>query len=179
MATLSLLRRRAGARRFSHDSNKSRRVQARAADQRAVDLGLGHELVDVLGLDAAAVEDPDALGDLLRPELREQTAQIPVDFAGLARCRVDARPDGPDRLVGEDDLPELCGRHAGEPGAQLALHRREGKSLAPLLGSLAGAEDGREATVPRRAELYSNHPAGQPDLLPPLVTATLYPASSE
>src|SRR2546422_5243728 len=30
----------------------------RSADQRAVDLGLGHELVDVLGLDAAAVEDP-------------------------------------------------------------------------------------------------------------------------
>src|SRR2546427_469719 len=116
MDTLSLLRRRAGARRFSHDSNKSRRVQARAADQRAVDLGLGHELVDVLGLDAAAVEDPDALGDLLRPELREQTAQIPVDFAGLARCRVDARPDGPDRLGGEDDLPQPWGRHPGEHG---------------------------------------------------------------
>src|SRR2546426_9508972 len=75
MDTLSLLRRRAGARRFSHDSNKSRRVQARAADQRAVDLGLGHELVDVLGLDAAAVEDPDALGDLLRPELRERSEE--------------------------------------------------------------------------------------------------------
>src|SRR3989442_1571862 len=96
MATLSLLRRRAGARRFSHDSNKSRRVQARAADQRAVDLGLGHELVDVLGLDAAAVEDPDALGDLLRPELREQTAQIPVDFAGLAR--------NVDELVAESEV---------------------------------------------------------------------------
>src|SRR5437773_1808662 len=118
-----------------------------------VALGLGHELVDVLGLDAATVEDPDALSDLLRRELREQTAQVPVDLAGLGRRRVDARPDGPDRLVGEDDLPKLCGRHAGEPGAQLALHRREGKSLAPLLGGLADAEDGREALGQRRAEL--------------------------
>src|SRR2546429_9747728 len=98
MVTLSLLRRRAGARRFSHDSNKSRRVQARAAHQRAVDLGLGHELVDVLGLDAATVEDPDALCDLLRRELREQNAQAPVDLARLGRRRVDARTDGLDRL---------------------------------------------------------------------------------
>src|SRR5438094_8664697 len=139
MVTLSFLRRRAGSRGLSHGSNKSRRVQARAADQRAVDLGLVREPADVLGLAAATVEDPDALSDLLRPELREQTAQVPVDLAGLGRCRVDARPDGPDRLVGEDDLSKLCGRHAGEPGAQLALHRREGKSLAPLPGGLVDA----------------------------------------
>src|SRR5947199_2558961 len=115
MVTLSLLRRRAGARRFSHDRNKSRRVQARAADQRAVDLGLGHEPVDVLGLDAATVEDPDALSDLLRPELREQTAQVPVDLAGLGRWRVDARPDGPDRPVGDEDLSNLVRRPADAP----------------------------------------------------------------
>src|SRR5216110_3019004 len=127
----SLLRRRAGARRLSHDRDKPLGVQARAADQRAVDLGLGDEVVDVLALDAAPVEDSDRLGDLLRRELREQAPQVPVDLAGLARRRVDARPDGPDRLVGDDDLPELDGRHASEPGAQLALDRREGESLAP------------------------------------------------
>src|SRR5437870_9315880 len=128
MVTLSLLRRRAGARRFSYDSNKSRRVQARAADQRAVDLGLGHEPVDVLGLDAATVEDPDALSDLLRPELREQTAQVPVDLAGLGRCRVDARPDGPDRLVCVVDVLKLSSRDAGETCPVLAPDRRGGKS---------------------------------------------------
>src|ERR671930_1442904 len=137
----SLLRRGPGARRLPHDSNKSGRAQAGATDQRAVDLGLGDERVDVLGLDAAAVEDPDRLGDLLRGELREQAAQVPVDLAGLGRGRVDARPDGPDGLVGEDDLPDLRGRQAREAGAQLTLNRREREPLAPLFRRLADAED--------------------------------------
>src|SRR5438552_18957488 len=107
MVTLSLLRRRAGARRFSHDSNKSRRVQARAADQRAVDLGLGHELDDVLGLAAATVEDPDAVSDLLRRQLGVQTEQLPVALPCSRRPRGDARPEGPALLVGPDVVPHL------------------------------------------------------------------------
>src|SRR3990167_6046806 len=99
---------RADARRLLHNSNKSWRVQAGAPDERAVDLGLRDEPVHVLGLDAAAVEDPDRLRDLLRGELREQAAQVPVDLAGLARRRVDSGADRPHRLVrSEEHTSEL------------------------------------------------------------------------
>src|SRR5207247_334256 len=135
--------------------------------------------IDVLGLDAAAVEDPDRLGGLFRGELREQAAEVAVDLAGLGVRRVDARPDGPDRLVGEDDLLHLRRRHAGEPGAQLTLDRREGESLAPLLRRLADAEDRREPVGHGGAELEIDDLVGLADLLAPFGVADEHPTAAE
>src|SRR2546422_2203961 len=115
----------------------------------------------------------------LRGELREQAAQVPVDLAGLGRRRVDARPDGPDRLVGEDDLPELRRRQTREPGAQLTLDRREGEPLAPLLRRLADADDRREPVGHGRADLEIDHRVGLADLLAPLGVAEEHPAAAD
>ena len=45
-------------------------VQRRTADQRAVDVVLGHDVADVLGVGRPAVQDPHAVGDLLRCQVR-------------------------------------------------------------------------------------------------------------
>ena len=44
------------------DGGEAPRIEAGAADQRAVDVGLGEEFLRVLGFDAAAVLDADAFG---------------------------------------------------------------------------------------------------------------------
>src|SRR2546427_10691934 len=81
----SLLGRGAESRRLAHDPDEALRVEARAADQGAVDLGLRQEHLGVLGLDAATVQDANGLRDLLRRQLGEQAAVITLHLGGLGR----------------------------------------------------------------------------------------------
>jgi hypothetical protein len=46
-----------GFRLEIHDRGKRFGIQARAAYQRAINLRLGHQTLDIVGFDAAAVED--------------------------------------------------------------------------------------------------------------------------
>src|SRR5688572_15639178 len=46
----------------SDDPGECRGIEARAPHERAVDVGLRHQLVDVLGLHRSAVLDPDLFG---------------------------------------------------------------------------------------------------------------------
>src|SRR5690348_13842607 len=60
-----------------HDGSKRHRVEARAAYQRSIDLGLRHQGLDVIGLDAAAIENANGVGGLfaeLFPDLRANHA---------------------------------------------------------------------------------------------------------
>src|SRR5438445_13123794 len=102
ICTQSLLGGGPDARRLSYDPDEPLRVEARAADERAVDLGLGHQRLGVLRLHAAAIQDTDGLGDLLGRELGDEPAQISVHLGRLTGCRVHARPRGPRRLAGGD-----------------------------------------------------------------------------
>src|SRR5215467_7700498 len=99
MCTCSLLRGAGETRRLAYDADEALRVQAGAADEGAVHLGLGHQDLGVLGFHAAAVQDADRLGDLLRRELGKETAQIALNLGRLTGRRVDPRADRPDRLV--------------------------------------------------------------------------------
>ena len=81
---------RAGLRCVLQDVGEGLRVEAGAADEGAVDLGLGHEGGDVVGLDAAAVEDADVRGGVLAE--RSATARRMMRWAsaicsGGRRCR--------------------------------------------------------------------------------------------
>src|SRR5579871_1681991 len=82
------------------DSTERADVQARAADEGAVDVGAAEEREGVVGLDGAAVEDADLLGEVVGLQF-ELTAQGEVDFFGLGRAGVLAGADGPDGLVGD------------------------------------------------------------------------------
>src|SRR5204863_3999365 len=175
----SLLRRRAAARRLLDDRDKPRRVQAGATDERAIDFGLGDEALHVLGLDAAAVEDPDGLRDVLRGELGNQPAEVAVHLGRLTGRRVHAGADRPDGLVGEHRLDGLVRRQAGEASAQLALDRRERQPLAALVGGLADAEHGRETVRERGADLLVDQLVGLADLLAALGVAEQHVPAAE
>src|SRR2546427_2324828 len=82
MCIRSLLGGGADARRFADDPDESLRVEARAPDERPIDLGLGEESVGVLGLDAAPVQNAHGLRDLLGRELGEEPAQVALHLVG-------------------------------------------------------------------------------------------------
>src|SRR5215813_7947434 len=140
------------ARRLLHDRHESLRVEARAADECAVDLTLCQQRVDVVGLHTAAVQNPQALGDLLGRELREQTTHVAVDLGRLLRRRVHAAANGPDRFVSNDHAGDGRGVQPREAGAQLAFDRRERQPLAPLLGGLADAQHRGQAERQRAGD---------------------------
>src|SRR5881296_661615 len=97
-----------------HDTGEGGGVKARPADQGAVDVGLRHERVDVLRLDAAAVEDAHPLRGGGRGETHQLPANGMVDFLRLPRGRGAAGADRPHRLVGDEAAGELLGARAGE-----------------------------------------------------------------
>src|SRR2546430_13737312 len=90
----------------------------------AVDVGLRHERVDVLRLDAAAVEDAHPLRGGGRGEAHQLAANGMVDFLRLPRGRGAAGADSPHRLLGDEAAGELLGARAGECGLQLPRDQR-------------------------------------------------------
>ena len=103
------------------DRREAVRVEARAADQRAVDVGLGHQLADVVGLDGPAVLDPE--GRRVEGPGRDRP-HVGVRLLGDLRRRGAAGADRPDRLVGDHELAAARGRHPGEAARELALEPR-------------------------------------------------------
>src|SRR5699024_7678199 len=71
-------------------------VEARSADQPAVYVWLLHQLADGFPLHGAAVEDPDASGDLLPSQLSERLADRGADLLRIRGGGDLAGADGPD-----------------------------------------------------------------------------------
>ena len=86
------------------DCQEILRLQARAADQRAIDVGLAEQRRRVVRLDAAAVLDDERLRRRLAAQLADALADERMRILGLLRRGVDAGADRPDRLVGDDDV---------------------------------------------------------------------------
>src|SRR5690606_13872824 len=78
-----------------------------ASDERPVDVGPGHDRRDIAGLDRAAVEDADRLRGLGRVHLRQRLPDGGTHLLGVLWRRDLTRPDGPDRLVGDDERGRL------------------------------------------------------------------------
>mmetsp|Transcript_11641 Transcript_11641/g.31335 ORF Transcript_11641/g.31335 Transcript_11641/m.31335 type:complete len:782 (-) Transcript_11641:241-2586(-) len=121
-------------------------LQGGAADEKAVDVGLADELLAVLRRHAAAVLDLDVVSDLGADGGLEVGADGGVRLLGLIRGGDLAGADGPDRLVGDDDLlgvektVDLCHLHI-----HLSKHGTQAL-LADFLW-LADAEDARHARI--------------------------------
>src|SRR4030095_2239911 len=87
---------RGGApRRFPDNGYEAGAGEAAPADQRPVDFVLGQQLVGVVGLDAAAIQNADCLRGFLGGDLGQQPAQVAVDLRGLGRRRIHAGADRP------------------------------------------------------------------------------------
>ena len=79
-------------------------VEARAADEGAVDVRLAHERRDVRRLHRAAVEDARRRRPHPPEQLGDERAKRRADLLGLLGRRRLAGADRPDRLVGDDDV---------------------------------------------------------------------------
>src|SRR5947199_8111226 len=79
------------ARRDGAELRELRPVEAGPADQRAVDVGLGEDLPDVVRLDRAAVEQPHAACHVLPVQLGEGGPQRAAHLLGVGRARHAAR----------------------------------------------------------------------------------------
>ena len=123
------------------------RLERGAADEAAVDVGLGEELLRVGRLAGAAVEDRGVVRDGLVEEAGEDFADVGVDLLGLGRRGGLAGADGPDGLIGDDDLLHVLGGEVLEDG--LGLGGANGEVLAglALVEVLADAEDDAETRL--------------------------------
>src|ERR1700749_3597761 len=100
------------------EGREALRAERRTADQGAVDVGEGEELLRVPRLDRAAVEDPHRVG--LRAAPAQHVADERARLLGLLGGRDLAGADRPDRLVGDHDLCDVLVADLGEVRLQLA-----------------------------------------------------------
>lgn len=90
------------------------RLQAGTANKETVNIGLGSELTAVLLANGATVDDTDTSLGLSRDGLTEPLADGSVDLLGLLGGSDLAGTDGPDGLVGDNNLgPLLLGELLG------------------------------------------------------------------
>src|SRR5947209_8552547 len=126
------------------DSQKLVRLEAGAADQRAVDIARGQQFAGVAALDRAAVKQAHAarIGD----QPAQHLADVRMRCGDLRRGRRLAGADRPDRLIGDDELRSGCTRwHAA---FELGLEHAERLAGFPLRQCLADADDRQQAGTP-------------------------------
>src|SRR5437773_11789432 len=127
------------------DAGEGCGIEARAADERAIDVGLRHEGIDIIRLHAAAVEEADALRRRRRGAAADLAADGIVDLLRLSGRGGAAGADRPHRLVGDDASGELLGADVGEGRVDLPGNDGAGRFRLALLERLADADDRDES----------------------------------
>ena len=102
------------------DRQEIRRLEAGAADQRAVDVGDRHQFGGVRWLDRAAIEDAD-LGPLALEAIGQGIADKPVNLLDIGGRRGQPGTDRPDRLIGDHQIGRC--RAIRQRSIQLAADR--------------------------------------------------------
>jgi hypothetical protein len=132
-------------------------LQASAANQEAVNILLLGEVLAVLAIDTATVQDAGLLRNLLADVGAQPLADGLVDLLGLLDGGDLAGADGPDGLVGNNNaLPVGRGELRGE-GGELALNDGNGLAGLALGERLATAPDDAHAAVNGELGLGSHH----------------------
>src|SRR3954468_12852293 len=93
--------------------------EAGAPGERAVHVGLRHDLADVARLDRPAVEHPDPGGDRLAVLPGQSLPERGAHLLGVGRTRHPTAADGPHRLVRDDQRLRVLARHLLQPGQEL------------------------------------------------------------
>src|SRR6185436_9850684 len=109
-----------------------------------VDVGKCHELADVVGLHASAVDDVAMVGSVAAEPLSQALPDVRVCLAGLFGGRVAAGSYGPHRLVGNDEAANLIAGHAVEPDLDLTIEDLECLIAFAFLERLTDADDRRQ-----------------------------------
>ena len=121
------------------------RLQAGTANKETVNVLLLGEVLAVLSVDAAAVKDPGLVGDLVTNVGHEPLADGGVNLLGLLDGGDLAGADGPDGLVGDDDVLPVA--NLGGDSSKLALDHLDSLARLALLERLAAAPDDADATL--------------------------------
>jgi hypothetical protein len=130
---------------LSVDNVNESGLQAGAADKETVNVGLLSEVLAVLLADGAAVDNTGGLGDLLAKLLAHPLTDTLVNLLRLLGGGDLAGADGPDGLVGDDDLAPVLDLLAD--GSKLTDDDLHGLASVALLESLTAAEDDVDAAV--------------------------------
>ena len=96
------------------DRKEIRRLQAGAADQRAVDIGNRHQFRRVRGFDRAAIEDPHP-GALPLKSGRQGIPDKPMNLLDISSGRGQPGADRPDRLISHDQIGRRRAIRAANP----------------------------------------------------------------
>src|SRR3989440_4041922 len=139
-----------------HERGKRLRVEARSAHKRAIQFLLRHQPPNIVGLDAAAVENPEGGGEGDGKLLPRASPKNPMSCRGNFRGRRAARADGPNRFVCNQNTGELVrGQRAGA-AAELAAEHLFGKASLAVLLRFSQANNGREAASQRHQGLLGD-----------------------
>jgi len=133
-------------------------LQAGTANQEAINVLLLGKVLAVLAVDAASVQDPGLLGDLVADVGLEPLADGGVDLLCLLDSGHLAGADGPDGLVGNHDLAPVA--DLGGDGSQLPLDDGDGLAGLALLERLAAAPDDVDASLGRELGLGGHNLVG-------------------
>src|SRR5215207_6718943 len=127
------------------------RLQARAAHQAAVHVLLRHDLTYVPRLDRTAIEDPDLVGEVFATELPQKAADTSDRLLRVLGGGHVTGPDGPDRLVGKNDIftVDLTRVEVLEDRPNLSRDFLPHSTAIALLLGLPDADDGEEAALYR------------------------------
>src|SRR5690606_18186835 len=117
----------------------------RAAHQASVDVLAGHQAVDVVRLDAAAVENPHAPSQCIAELLSNFLTNKAMRLFGDLRSGGAARTNSPDRLVSNDYTRELVGGQSSHTVHKLCGKNSFRAAGLALIERFADANDRREA----------------------------------
>src|SRR6266481_5929749 len=121
------------------DARERVSLQACPADQSPVNIGLRHERVNILVVDAAAIDNPDRIGALAPVTFEYRAADCAVYCFGLlGRCGASGT-NRPHRLVRNHDAGDMIIADVLEPALKLTQHDIERAPAVVFVLSFADA----------------------------------------
>src|SRR5688572_15134063 len=124
--------------RSPHDAKEIGGLEARPADQSAVNIGNGEDLGCVLGLHGSAIENADV--GFVRSAFAQGRANRRMHLLNFPRRRCTARPNRPYRLIGDSSI--VAAELGREAFAKLHAHDIYGAPGEALGLGFAYANDG-------------------------------------
>src|ERR1700728_5487049 len=109
------------------------RIEAGAANQRAIDFPLTHKASYIVGLDTTAIQDADVFSRIAPEAFLGFRADTPMRFGGDFGRGGLASPDCPDWLIGYYDLCKLFFGQSGDPAGKLPNENLVGPAALMLL----------------------------------------------
>ena len=140
----------------AHDAHEGVEFERRAPNEGTIDIGLFHQVIDIVGFDASTVKDADALCGVCAKGLIELLAQESVNFLGLCGGGGVACTDSPDGFVGDHDLFGLFAITVCEGSVELGGKQRESLVGLALGETFADAKDRRDAFGEQSIDFFSN-----------------------